>query len=447
MQEELSWWHNVRLHNLGIFLGIPAARTIQEAEHPVLIDMIMERLLVHGGPVVWLRFGHHYDPFVNELATWDKWNSTPELLALLSKAREKFQGLLAKISTSPAGCIKIQESVPLLAANSADSTTLPVLFGCSKPASLQITEPLQVLATSNGLVPVSSSSKTGCYLDLSVDAAENNLLVADFASIDLPLPRDQRRRYAPTTMPSRKRIAVGFPTTSRGMAKHQTPIFLSYILPSLVRTLTSEELRTAEITIYIGIDNGDPLLNVPEQRRRMLESTKTHIANLPIAVKFILLPNVRRVAQLWNLLFLRAMRDGHDYFYQVNDDLTLLTPGWLTYFVSTLDRQGGFGVVGPADSHNDFNCTLLTQAMVGRVHYEIFGFLYPHEIKDWHSDTWLTQLYQPHHTHCRPDMLASNGGMETRYQHCLAFAFSIYLAEGRRRIAQWKSSHSSSHPL
>ena len=432
--EEISWWHNVRLYNLAAFFGIPNSKVITENDYPVLIDMLMARLLTESKYVIWFQFGYYYDPITNNNTTDLSKNIPPtssQLLQTLQNGRNKFETLLAEIGKSRNGCIRVEDKNV-----KGQGDLLPPLFACSKPSLLRNTESFGDSAANLGIYKVSATTTAGCHLDLKMDAAENNLLLTECAVIGASSSQSQRR-YSPVPL-VKKRVAIGFPTTSRGLAPDQDPIYLYYLLPSLIRTLTEEELQATEITIYIGIDNGDPLLSKLDRRQRMIESTRSQIQGLPISVKFILLPNIRRVAQLWNIIFLRAIRDGNDYFYQVNDDLTQLSVGWLTYFVASLDQKGGFGVVGPADSHHEFNCSLLTQAMVTRVHYEIFGYLYPYEIKDWHSDTWLTSVYNPDDTHCRKDIVAKNGGVQTRYQHCLVFAYSLYLAEGKRTLEQWR---------
>ena len=49
------------------------------------------------------------------------------------------------------------------------------------------------------------------------------------------------------------------------------------------------------------------------------------------------------------------------------------------------------GIVGPKNEHP----YLLTQAMVSRVHYAIFNFLFPEYIFNWGCDDWINILYQP----------------------------------------------------
>ena len=161
------------------------------------------------------------------------------------------------------------------------------------------------------------------------------------------------------------------------------------------------------------------------------------------------MPNTHRVAMLWSMLFARAIRDGADYFFQVNDDLTLETPGWLTRYTGDLDLNGGFGVAGPYDPFNNINCEILTQAMVSRKHWDIFGTLYPVALKDWKTDRWLTHVYNDdraiggygNNTFCSLDHVARNGGAKTRYKHCEFLSWVLYLEEGRERIRSYLANH------
>lgn len=79
---------------------------------------------------------------------------------------------------------------------------------------------------------------------------------------------------------------------------------------------------------------------------------------------------------------------------KVNDDLVLKGAGWTTLFVETLQKQDNYGVVGPTDNRHGNN--LLTQSFTSRKHFEIFGYYYPMEIKDWYSDNWISTVYDPH---------------------------------------------------
>ena len=246
------------------------------------------------------------------------------------------------------------------------------------------------------------------------------------------------------TEPLTRKVALALPTTSKGMKikEDETPVFLRDLLPSFLKTVTEDEWSHTAFTIYVGYDHGDIYFEDPKNRERIVKEALALIATRPVQLKLFSLPNLKRVALLWNLLYLHALHDGMDYFYQVNDDLTMVTPGWLTYFTQTLDSRNGFGVVGPADYHNGLNCSILTQAMVTPVHYEIFGSLYPLELKDWKTDRWLTYIYQPDDMHCRQDVVANNGGAPTRYNHCEFLSYVIYVEAAKRRIVEWKTQNS-----
>jgi hypothetical protein len=78
--------------------------------------------------------------------------------------------------------------------------------------------------------------------------------------------------------------------------------------------------------------------------------------------------------------------------------------------------------------------------MVSRVHFDIFkGILYPLELRDWKTDVWLTKVYGRENSFCWPEFVANNGGVKTsRYQHCPAPNWKLYLEAGRQQIDEWK---------
>ena len=79
---------------------------------------------------------------------------------------------------------------------------------------------------------------------------------------------------------------------------------------------------------------------------------------------------------VWNKLLARACADGASYFYQLNDDLKLLTEGWAPRFVGALraSTPPDFGIAGPIDLNNE---KLMTQSFVSCGHLRIFGYYYP----------------------------------------------------------------------
>lgn len=135
-----------------------------------------------------------------------------------------------------------------------------------------------------------------------------------------------------------KKLAIGVPTTSKGF------IFKNEPLPSISFTLTKKEISEFQIVVFIAFEKGD-LYFENETRRRELKTDVRTI--LPKAKYFFMrLKPLQRIAMTWNMIFSYARKlVQFDYFYQVNDDLTLLTAGWLSKFRRYLDNNGGIGVI------------------------------------------------------------------------------------------------------
>lgn len=234
-------------------------------------------------------------------------------------------------------------------------------------------------------------------------------------------------------------IAIGAPCTGKSMKPDSDPYFISALVKSVVATVTEEEMNdpNTNIVFYVAFDHGD-LYYDDDAKRASLRALFAEVT-APYADKMKLLlfriPYTGRVAMLWSMLYLYSIRyDNIQYFYQVNDDLTMKTKGWLTTFTQKLDS--GVQVVGPSDNHNRFRCILLTQAMVTPRHYEIFGTLYPLALKDWKTDRWLTHVYdkEPGATWCSVDLVADNGAAVTRYKHCEFLCWYFYLNNGRKMV-------------
>lgn len=240
-----------------------------------------------------------------------------------------------------------------------------------------------------------------------------------------------------------KRIVIGVPTTSKGMKSFdETHVLLTTLIPSLKKTISSKDLKEFKIVLMIGFDRGD-LYFEDLKRRNHLRSQIELILPSEISLIFLRLKPLKRVAMTWNMIFAFALKQEvkvkFDYFYQVNDDLTLNSSGWISKFTSTLDENGGIGVVGPCDSFNGFSCSLLTQSFVTRRHFEIFsGLLYPLAFKDWKSDRWLSFVYKGSETLCWDSVKATNGGKGTRYAACPFLEWKVELELGRLAIEEFK---------
>ena len=79
---------------------------------------------------------------------------------------------------------------------------------------------------------------------------------------------------------------------------------------------------------------------------------------------------------IWNRVAAQAYVDGAEYFYLVNDDLELSTPGWASTLVDMLQSnplQSNFGVVAPVgfEAEEGRNMTYGNFPMVHRTHIEV----------------------------------------------------------------------------
>jgi hypothetical protein len=227
---------------------------------------------------------------------------------------------------------------------------------------------------------------------------------------------------------AKKRVALAFPTTSRGTKEFWDLPFLSIFLPSIIKSLTEEELGKFELVFYIGYDEGDRVYDNRELLRRIIAKTKTSFNSIGvenIKMNIVRLGISRSVTFIWNALFSLAISDGVDYFYQLNDDVRFVSIGWLGSLVMHLKRQAGFGLAGPFDPA--FDCKIMTQTMVSPIHFNIFGWFFPPDFRNWQCDTWISGVYAGF-GRCFPKMIIYNGrltpsGTQPRYQPCRTMDF------------------------
>jgi hypothetical protein len=141
------------------------------------------------------------------------------------------------------------------------------------------------------------------------------------------------------------RIAMLIPVCSR----HQTyrsvddvPL-LHIFLPNFLRT---KEERGFVYKLYVGYDDDDDLYR--RYHAEMEERVRPHVE---MEMRMLAGCQHNPVAA-WNALFEMAVKDGHDYFFQIGDDVGLETMGWTRRFVRRLERQDNLGTVAPCEPMN-----------------------------------------------------------------------------------------------
>lgn len=186
------------------------------------------------------------------------------------------------------------------------------------------------------------------------------------------------RSSAPVTL-----IGVGIPTVSKGISHFHESSLIRTFLPHFIQSVEGDENGKFRFILYIGFDRGDIFWDADVTGNSFAKLNASIHALLKnsknISIRYHRLPYTHGwLTFIWNYLFSNAMAEGCDYFYQVNDDLRIDSPSWASSFTGALKQNGDFGVVGPFDPV--WNCTLLTQSMVSRTHWDIFGYFYPPEV-------------------------------------------------------------------
>ncbi len=462
--QELSWITNVTVENVAAFLGITTR--YQGASESGLKYTILERLAQTYGHVIWVQMGHAFEPRRKEIEANEQQSAYLALHGDQEGARQKIQMVLESYAQGRRSLLRLAQEAalrgPVILAvtpskHEQDRAATPdiveaysgragidylqQLLDCRKSSRRCPRRAPSIEASAYDFYPFDPASRSICHSDVMSSCITNALLIPPVVDT----AKEEGGGYRGDGVRSdlragqKKAVAIGVPITSHGLGEGEKMAFLTALLPSLLETVSMEELSAVRLTFYLAFDEGDAFFEEEAVRRSFLKDAFRQIADRPIEMKLYRVPRVGRVALLWNILYNYALQDGNDYFYQVNDDLTIKSAGWLSSFIETLDSHGGYGVVGPADSNHGWNCTLLTQAMVTRTHHDIFGSLYPVEIKNWTSDRWITEVYaQSGGTYCDRAIVAANGKAGRRYNACDFLNWMIYVEAGRLMIDAWR---------
>lgn len=354
---------------------------------------------------IWIETGYAFDPVALDLRR-------ANLLEEASAFKSAFEKGRRIIETVALGCKKLVDK-------DTGKVVLRTLCDCNYSVNY---------ADEFGLIKFDKLTPGfSCHVDLNSESIKNGATLTETEDY-LELSKLNQSKL--------KKLAIGVPTTSKGFIfKNEPHVLLTALIPSISFTLTKKEISEFQIVVFIAFDKGD-LYFENETRRQELKTDMRTILPKELNVFFMRLKPLQRIAMTWNMIFFYARKlVQFDYFYQVNDDLTLLTVGWLSKFRRYLDNNGGIGVIGPSDSFNGFKCSLLTQSFVTKKHFEFFlGLLYPLEFRDWKSDRWLSFVYGPNATFCDERIQARNGAKKTRYKSCVYGEWKVVLERDKNNL-------------
>ena len=213
------------------------------------------------------------------------------------------------------------------------------------------------------------------------------------------------------------KIAICVPMTSKSTSMKsvtESP-FWSNLFDSFMKSIDWKSNKFI-FKFYLGFDKADPLYDTGDawsdmrsefKNRatfRMQENLLSEQAIISVLEKELTLTLMDfehltgAPTQIVSQLVLKAYVDNFDYFYQVNDDTSIVTPNWPPKLITALAANPSipnFGVTGPTDTNND---KIFTHSFVHRTHIEVFGHMFPTSFKNWYSDDWITTVYGSEHT-------------------------------------------------
>jgi hypothetical protein len=201
-------------------------------------------------------------------------------------------------------------------------------------------------------------------------------------------------------------IAILVPVCSRNQNYNnfnEVP-FVNFLHKSLLSTIDAQH----EYTIFIGIDSTDTFY-VEHLGDFLFLNAPANLVIKPI----ILYDCEHKPAFAWNKLFQEAYDRGHDYFFQIGDDVEI-SGDWTNKFIESIDSNGGVGVTGCLEKWNAAcrrakgQPLCLENAFVGRKHYEFFGSFFNSTIENWFCDEWITQVYMPNNVIVHEDLEVKN---------------------------------------
>jgi len=228
------------------------------------------------------------------------------------------------------------------------------------------------------------------------------------------------------------KIAILVPVCSRNQDyKSVEDIdFLKHLYPSIQSTKEEEY----EYHFFLGYDDDDKFYS---ENKDLLKKEDVYLFELRGCQNSP--PNA------WNSLFTIAFFSElkFDYFFQIGDDVTLKSKGWTSQFIDILQKNNGIGTVGPCEITNYKQRItrgmpfVLENNFVSRKHYEIFGYFFRPEIKNWYCDDWITRIYEDKAV-MNKNIIVENKIRDNRYQ-IMMINVNEYVEEGKKQIKLFTS--------
>lgn len=232
-------------------------------------------------------------------------------------------------------------------------------------------------------------------------------------------------------------IAILIPLCSRNQNYEdfdKTP-FIDKFLPHFNKT--KEDIFNYKI--FIGIDDDDKYYI--EHKQKLIKQ----------CYKVLILDKCQNApAFAWNKLALEAYNDKDicfDYFFQVGDDVQIISKRWTSRFINKLQSNNNIGIVGPINLTNynqrvDLKIKyVIENAFVHRTHMDIFKTFFHPKIKNWFCDDWITSIYRPFYCEIQKDIVCFNNIRDSRYKISRVKELQLYIKSGISSIEKYEGEN------
>lgn len=209
-------------------------------------------------------------------------------------------------------------------------------------------------------------------------------------------------------------IAVLIPLTSKN--RDWKDIFSSFFYQKTFFSILKNYKEGIKIKFYFGIDNDEKIYT--KENLNIIFNKINDKLKEQISFELLIYENIEKeyLTKMWNILALKAYNKNiHDYYLQIGDDIIINDNNFLSKCIKIMLKNNNFGITGPTQIGGAN--TILTQSFVSNKHFKIFNKLFSEEIKNWHCDNWINDIYLPNYNYRINDSFIKNVGNPPRYKY------------------------------
>lgn len=198
------------------------------------------------------------------------------------------------------------------------------------------------------------------------------------------------------------KICIAIPTTSNG--REWNKIEDSYLYKSI--NIFNLYKNIYHINIFISYDYDDKLYSKDIERDKLQKKYPD------LNIKWFS-NNFEKgdVVSHWNFLYYMAVKNHCKYTLLIGDDIIYPNNNkWLTDFINSLKKNNDIGISGGYSKQE-----YMTQFLLSDIHYQIFGYAFHPEIKNWSCDLYLFELYPDKYINFLKNYFLDNAGGGERY--------------------------------